>query len=135
MMSHTRRDARRPKTALLAGALALLAPAAAVAAPFCVQSQTIPPQCLYYDASECNQRALQLGGNCTVNPQEVHVSVGLGHYCLLTSSLVSSCIYADATACAAEAKHEQGACIEAPTRPESPAADPYRDVRPSMAGG
>lgn len=76
-----------------------------------------------------------MGGLCSVNPREVRVSSGLGHYCLLTSSLVSSCIYADRADCDRDAKQQQGVCVIAPKRPESPAPDPYRDIRPSMAGG
>ena len=113
----------------------LLVPAPALAAPFCVQTQAIPPQCLFTDAQSCNARAAQMDGTCTVNPADVHVSSGLGHYCLLTSSMVSSCIYTGRANCDRDAKHEQGVCIEAPSRPESPKPDPYRDIRPSMAGG
>ena len=120
--------------ALLAVAL-FAAPVPVLAAPFCVQTQAIPPQCLFTDAAACNVRAAQMGGTCTVNPTDVHVSSGLGHYCLLTSSLVSSCIYADRADCDREAQHQQGVCVIAPVRPESPSPDPYRDIRPSMAGG
>ena len=70
--------------ASLAGMLA--GPVAALAAPFCVRTEAIPPQCLYFDASECGKRATQMGGICVVNPAELHVSSTLGHYCLLTSS-------------------------------------------------
>ena len=75
-------------------ALLLLAmPLPAVAAPFCVESESLPPQCIYFDAASCGKRAAQLGATCSVNGNEVHVSAAIGHYCLLTSSLVSSCIY------------------------------------------
>ncbi len=110
-------------------------PLTAVAAPFCVQTQAVPPQCIFYDAALCNQRATQLGGLCSVNAKEVRVSAGLGHYCLITSSLVSSCIYADRNDCQRDALQQRGACVDTPSRPESPAPDPYRDVRPSMVGG
>jgi hypothetical protein len=113
----------------------LMAPPTPTAAPFCVQTSAIPPQCIFVDAGSCNERATQMGGTCTVNPAELHVSAGLGHYCLLTSSQVSVCIYADRGACELEAQHQHGVCIDAPSRPESPTADPYRDIRPSMAGG
>src|SRR5690242_3270545 len=73
--------------------LLLSAPQPLLAAPFCVQTQALPPQCMYYDAASCSQRAQQLQGSCAVNPKEVKVSSGLGHYCLLNSSLVSMCIY------------------------------------------
>ncbi len=115
--------------------MALAAPVAALAAPFCVQTTAIPPQCIFVDAASCNQRATQMGGTCTANPAELHISPGLGHYCLLTSGRASACIYADRGTCDAEAEHQQGVCIEAPSRPESPRLDPYRDIRPSMAGG
>jgi hypothetical protein len=112
----------------------LTMPVSALASPFCVQTQTIPPQCIYVDAASCSARAKQMDGTCTVNPAEVHVAPGLGHYCLLTSGLVSACIYADRNECEGEAKHQQAVCIEAPGRPESPGPDPYRDIRPLMAG-
>ena len=112
-----------------------VAPLATQAAPFCVQTQAIPPQCIFVDAGSCNERATQMGGTCTVNRAEVHVSAGLGHYCLLTSSQASACIYADRSVCELEARHQHGVCIDAPSRPESPMADPYRDIRPSMVGG
>jgi hypothetical protein len=134
-MSKTCRRNHPSMTAVLAGMLVLAGPIAALAAPFCVRTESIPPQCLYFDAGECGKRATQMGGTCVVNPAEVHVSNSLGHYCLLTSSGVTSCIYTDPGVCAAEAQHQHGACTLAPERPESPGADPYRDVRPSMAGG
>jgi hypothetical protein len=123
----------RPAAAAVLGIF--VAPSATQAAPFCVQTQAIPPQCIFVDAGSCNERATQMGGTCTVNRAEVHVSTGLGHYCLLTSSQASACIYADRSVCEVEARHQHGVCIDAPDRPESPAADPYRDVRPSMVGG
>ena len=116
-------------------ALLLLAtPLPALAAPFCLRSQALPPQCIYFDAGSCNERARQLQGYCSVNTAEVHVAGGLGHYCLLTSSLVQSCIYVDRGTCNRDAQQQHGACVDAPVRPESPGADPYRDIRPSMAG-
>jgi hypothetical protein len=124
----------RPIRGVAVALLTLVAPPVTQAAPFCVQTAAIPPQCIFVDAGSCSERATHMGGTCTVNPAEVHVSPGLGHYCLLTSSLVSSCIYADRGACDLEAQHQRGVCVDAPSRPESPTADPYRDIRPSMAG-
>ena len=115
-------------------AVLLAVPLPVLASPFCVQTQSIPAQCMYVDAAQCNARAAQLGGTCTVNPTEVHVAPGLGHFCLLTSGLVSSCAYADREGCDREARHQQGVCVQAPGRPESPGPDPFRDVRPLMVG-
>jgi hypothetical protein len=121
--------------ARLVAALPFSVPLPVLAAPFCVQTQAVPPQCIFFDASACNERARQLQGYCSVNEAEVHVSAGLGHYCLLTSSQVSMCIYPSRDNCERDARQQHGVCIDAPSRPESPAADPYRDIRPSMAGG
>ena len=116
-------------------ALLLLAmPLPAVAAPFCVESAALPPQCIYFDAASCAQRASQLGAYCSVNANEVHVQAAVGHYCLLTSTLVSSCIYVDRGSCDRDAAQQHGVCAQSTTLPESPAGDPYHDVRPSMAG-
>jgi hypothetical protein len=118
---------------LVSGLLAI--PVVSAAAPFCVRTEAVPPQCIYDDAALCNARATQMGGNCLPNPAEWHVTVGSGHFCLLTSGRTASCIYADPGTCATDAQHQQGVCVPAPNRPESPAPDPYRDIRPSMAGG
>jgi hypothetical protein len=115
--------------------LALAVPAPVSAAPFCVQTESVPPQCIYYDAASCNQRAVQMKGRCSVNPDGVRLVPSIGHYCLVTSGMASLCIYTDETACLQEAQRQQGACVIAPGRPESPAVDPYRDTRPSNAGG
>jgi hypothetical protein len=119
----------------LVGLVLMAAPQPLLAAPFCVQTEALPPQCMFFDAGSCNQRAMELHGTCAVNRQEVHVSAGLGHYCLLTSSLVSMCIYADRGNCDRDAQQQRGVCVDAPVRPESPGADPYRLIRPSMVGG
>jgi hypothetical protein len=114
--------------------LALLIAPPAIGAPFCVRTQVVPPQCIYFDAAECNNRAREMGGWCSANQSELPVSIALGHYCLITSGRASACIYLDLGSCDVEARHQQGVCVPAPNRPESPAADPYRDIRPSMAG-
>ncbi len=121
-------------SARLFQSMLLWLPLPAAAAPFCVQTQALPPQCIYFDAGSCNERARQLQGYCSANPSEGHVAAGLGHYCLLTSSQVSLCIYTDRDDCNRDALREHGVCVQATVLPESPGADPYRDIRPSMAG-
>jgi hypothetical protein len=72
--------------------LLLSFPVPAIAAPFCVGTEAVPPQCIYYDANSCQQRALQLGstGQCSVNPNEAHLTPSIGHYCLVTSGMAGS---------------------------------------------
>ena len=115
-------------------ALLLTLPVPAIAAPFCVQTQALPPQCIYYDSGSCQQRATQLNGICSVNANEVRLTPSIGHYCLVTGGSAAECIYVDITSCDKEARRQQGACIIAPGRPESPTADPYSLTRPSNAG-
>jgi hypothetical protein len=125
----------RGRMTAVAGLALLAIPLPVVAAPFCVQTQAIPPQCIYFDAESCNDRAREMGGTCSVNTAEAHISAGLGHYCLFTSAQVSACIYPDRGACDAEAQHQHGVCVAEPNPSESPTPDPYRDVRPLMVGG
>jgi hypothetical protein len=115
-------------------ALLLILPVPAIAAPFCVQTEALPPQCIFYDSGSCQQRATQLNGNCVVNGNEVRLTPSIGHYCLVTSGSAAECIYVDITSCDKEARRQQGACIVAPGRPESPTPDPFALTRPSNAG-
>ena len=105
------------------------------AAPFCVQTQGVPPQCLYVDSASCDAYARRVGGYCTVNMAELQIAPGIGHFCLLTAGPVASCFYADSPSCEAEAKRQHGVCITAPSRAESPPPDPFRSIRPLTVGG
>ena len=118
---------------LAIAALAVGRPAAA--APYCVQTEAIPPQCLYYDAPSCNARAKQMSGYCTINKAELKIAPGIGHFCVLTSGNVSVCQYLDADSCNTEAHRQNGLCVAAPARDESPAPDPFRHIRPLTVGG
>ena len=111
-------------------ALLLALPLPAVAAPFCIYSDAVPPQCIYVDAASCSKHATQLGGYCAVNGSEVHIAPPAGHYCVLTSSLVSSCIYVDLANCTRDARQQHGVCLKSTVMPGVPPADPYQDIRP-----
>ena len=114
--------------------LLLAMPLPAVAAPFCVYSEALPPQCIYFDAQSCAKRAKQLGAFCSVTGNEVQLSTAMGHYCLLTSGLASSCVYVDEALCNRDAAQQRGVCVRSTTLPESTAGDPFHDIRPSMVG-
>jgi hypothetical protein len=107
----------------------------ASAAPYCVQTESIPPQCLYYDAASCAARAKQMNGYCSVNTAELRIAPAIGHFCLLASGNVATCYYPDDTSCEAEARRQRGVCVPAPARDESPPPDPYRHIRPLTVGG
>lgn len=100
----------------------------ALAAPFCLESQSVPPQCIYDDASECQNDAARQGGVCEANPQQLTLQPGIGQYCVVTSSGVSSCIYPDRGSCAAEAARQHGACTAAPEIAPARTPDPYSAV-------
>jgi len=112
-----------------AGVLAILAfPGAAFAAPFCIQNQSVPPQCIYDDASSCQHEAMRQGGVCSANAKQLALQPGLGQYCVVTSSLVSMCIYPDRGSCTAEAARQHGACVAAPNVAPARTPDPYAAV-------
>lgn len=98
---------------------------AAMAAPFCLQSQGITPQCIYYDAALCQRDAQHQNAECAINKSEVKIRGGTGQYCMVTSSLVTVCHYQDRDSCVADAKRQNGACTDGPTQSPNRAPDPY----------
>jgi hypothetical protein len=97
---------------------------AAFAAPFCLTSLAIPPQCLYYDVTLCNRDSAKQGGNCVPNPAEQHAGVGSGQYCMMTSQGVTLCNFLNRESCAAEAVRQHGACYHDEQRAAG-VPDPY----------
>jgi hypothetical protein len=107
---------------------ALVSPMAAQAAPFCLQTQAIGPQCIYYDAGLCQKDAARQGGFCGANPDEVHLSANIGKYCVVTSGQASLCIYLDRGTCTTEAVRQGGACTESTGTAGTGAPDPYAAI-------
>jgi hypothetical protein len=106
----------------------LVLPAAAQAAPFCIQSQSLKPLCIYHDAGACQREANRQGAICSTNTKEVHLTTNVGQFCLVTSQLASLCIYSDRDTCTADATRQHGACTSAPGIAPSAAPDPYAAV-------
>lgn len=117
---------RRSSIGWFAAVAACASPA--MAAPFCIQSQSLPPQCNYYDAHECQREATRQGGTCSVNTQQLTLQPGVGQYCVVTSEGVSMCYYADLGTCQAEATRQNGACTEAPNVAPVRTPNPYSPV-------
>jgi hypothetical protein len=105
--------------------LGLLIPVGAQAAPFCIGSEAVPPQCIYYDANSCSKEAVRQGGICSANPKEVRITTNVGQYCVVTSQQVALCYYSDRASCANAATRLQGACISRPDVAPSGAPDPF----------
>jgi len=95
------------------------------AAPFCIRNQIIQPQCMYYDAHQCEQEAQKQNAECVANPAELRMTQAHGEYCVVTSGRVSICAYADRTSCAAEASRQHGTCIPAEQNAPQRTPDPY----------
>jgi hypothetical protein len=106
----------------------LLLPVAAQAAPFCIESQGLSPQCIYYDADNCRREANRQGAICSANKDEVRLTTNVGQYCLVTSQQVSLCIYSDRGTCSADTERQHGTCTNAPTVAPSAAPDPYAAI-------
>jgi hypothetical protein len=100
----------------------------ALAAPFCIENQALPPECNYYDASQCQTDAARQGGTCSANPQQLTLQPGIGQYCVTNSYGVSSCVYPDRGSCTAEAARENATCTAAPNIAPGRAPDPYSAV-------
>lgn len=95
-------------------ALIFMVPATpSLAAPFCVRTQELPPQCEFVDPVQCRHRAEELHGLCTANPAELVIRSGETEpYCLVLSSRTAECIYADRSSCEQDAAPAGGVCIE-----------------------
>jgi hypothetical protein len=109
-------------------ALAVLFIQPALAAPFCITSQVLPPQCIYYDARQCNQEAQRQGATCATNPTELRLTDGPGQFCVVTSGRFSVCAYLDRPTCEQEARRQNGTCAASSRHVAVGSPDPYSTV-------
>lgn len=105
----------------------LAMPISAMAAPYCLQNQALPPQCIYDDPGDCARNATKQGGTCSVNSKETTLRTGFGNYCVVSSNGAANCFYHDRQTCTTAAQQAHGMCTEAPAAPGAPTpfvADP-----------
>jgi hypothetical protein len=125
-----------PKTRrlLFLALLFALAPAGhrAHAAPFCVQTNELPPQCDYVDPAECRKRAAELKGFCIAKKDEVVFQPGIGSYCVVDGSRQALCDYFDRTSCDFDARRANGVCIENIKSGEQ--VDPFQHDTNTLSG-
>jgi len=105
--------------------LILLAPTTGYAAPFCIDTETVPSRCYYFDARECQREAVKQNGACSDNAPEFTPRPGIGHYCVVSSMRSSSCNYLDPATCAIAAAQQGGACIFMSLAAPTGAPDPF----------
>jgi hypothetical protein len=96
----------------------------ASAAPFCLRNAAVPPQCIYYDPSECRRESTKQGGWCEPNPGETRMATGTGQYCLVGGQGAAICAFLSRESCDAEAARLHGACYHDEARGNG-APDPY----------
>ena len=101
--------------------------AKAHSAPFCVEQEGVPAECLYQDSASCWQEAAKRKGFCSANLQEVALRQRDNSYCVIDSSLSPLCGYQSAESCQ-EAAKRNGVCFKNDNSGVS--SDPYRFDRP-----
>jgi hypothetical protein len=102
----------------------LIGPSGALAAPFCLTNLALTPQCMFYDAHQCETESTKQGGYCVPNPEETRAGTGSGAYCVITSQGVSMCTYLDRQTCTLEATRQHGVCYHDEARTTG-TPDPY----------
>jgi hypothetical protein len=119
---------KRLGSASLLAAIAVLMAQPVVAAPFCISSQVLPPQCIYYDAQQCNKEAQRQGAVCGTNPADVKLTDGPGQFCVVTSGRFSVCAYLDRPTCEQEAARQHGTCAVSSRHVSVGSPDPFSTV-------
>lgn len=91
---------------------AIMGPHVAQAAPFCMSLLGAGPQCIYYDAGQCQRDSAKQGATCITNPEGrvASAATGSGQYCLSLSSGANLCTYYNYESCNADAAKQNGAC-------------------------
>jgi hypothetical protein len=92
-------------------------------APFCIEQEGVPAECLYQDSSSCWREATKRKGFCSVNLKEVAVRQRDNSFCIIDSSMVPVCGYQSAESCR-EAAKQNGVCFKNENGNDS--SDPYR---------
>lgn len=92
---------------------AIMGPHVASAAPFCMILLGTGPQCIYYDAGQCQKDAAKQGATCAPNTEGGAAQTsasGSGQYCLALSNGANLCHYYNYESCNADAAKQNGAC-------------------------
>jgi hypothetical protein len=93
-------------------------------APFCVEGDGIPAQCVYYDAKQCWQDADRQKGYCSANFSELSLTETDNSICMIDSARVPVCGYQNIQSCQSEAKRRNAVCFQNAGTVASD--DPYR---------
>ena len=109
--------------AVLAALILVGSPRQATAAAFCLTGNTMPPQCNYESARQCEAQAQNPGIGCVPNPAEIQQTFGGGRFCVATEQRIQYCLFSDFLSCNTDAQRRAGICYD---RHGIGPADPYR---------
>lgn len=91
-------------------------------------SNAIPPQCIYFDITECQRNARKIAGQCKINDEEITLEAGAGKFCLIRSYSTAECIYNDLATCNKDAIRVGAICQD-----NRPTADFSDEIIPTIA--
>jgi hypothetical protein len=114
-----RRAARFLLAAALLSGCCFLSPKVSVAAPFCVESVGLTPECWYYDVNQCKKEAGKIHARCSANLREITVSAKGVAFCVVDSTKRPECAFQNRESCEDAAARRSGAiCFETSAPPD-----------------
>lgn len=99
-------------------------PHTARSAPFCIEGDGVPSQCVYFDTRQCWQDADRQKGICSANLSELNLSEADNSICMVDSARVPVCGYQNLQSCQNEARKRNAVCFQNAGAVASD--DPYR---------
>ena len=96
----------------------------AFGAPFCVEAQGLPSECLYYDAQSCRAEAAKKDGYCAANPEELVLPDHAAPFCLVDTGMAPDCAFQSGEACHDEAAKRNAVCFQ--NTDSGGSDDPYK---------
>jgi hypothetical protein len=90
----------------------ICAPHSARSAPFCIEMEGVPQQCLYFDTKQCWQDAKKQRARCAVNVAELKNSETDNSICMEDSARQPVCGYQNLESCQGEASKRNAVCFQ-----------------------
>lgn len=84
----------------------------AYSAPFCVEGESIPAECWYYDIRACKEEAAKRKGYCSVNHEEISLPETGAPFCMIDSAMIPVCAYQNGETCHMQASAKNAVCFQ-----------------------
>lgn len=105
-------------TALIVFAALFVSAVAQAAPPFCLRGASAQPQCIYYSANACREKAANIvRANCILNESVIDIPEGPGLWCLVTSTRHVQCYYDNFESCNSQTRSKNALCVRSLKRP------------------